>query len=625
MKAFKVGNKPNERINLASDLRGFEPAFDKQTVELIGLASVGSGSGLFWYDAADTTTADDAEDTIVTAGGKRWKRLLQSEKYDVVADAIADTTLRVGQVIETSGYNSVDDGGGNKYQVVAGSTGTDDGGSYIDTDNGLQLKGLFPGRLVRVEHFGVSGDLKTVDQSSKVQAAIDYKYNSGAGLFGGDVHITSKTSARIAFDITVKPNIRLRGPHFYLDTTDRDIWPNLGGSLLIDSTATIRVKNGAGVISLLLYRYGMTFPAGGLTTTEVALYAGTAITVESAAPYIGYSTILGFERAIDTDVVNTPRGRIEYVNIDCTNGVRVDLDLGAWTLQSVKCQPILSNSDADNIRSGIGIDIKNKSDWTTLIDCFVFQDTGYKITDSNQLKFIGCGADHPTDGTDTYLTGKGFEVIGNSTDNFFTACQSASHEKGFSINTNAGNRTTLTDCHAWNMNSATGLGVELLGGDASVNGGLIGSFRASGGKAVLVNDASSKITLSGGLTIENVATGVDSVAYSECIVDDSVTFNNVTNVRTNEAIKQIASSGTISLPNNETIFDVTGTTTIGTLVGATVTPHKVITLIISNGLTINHGNFLLSGSVNAVLTAGSNITLQYITGNTWREIGRMTA
>jgi hypothetical protein len=429
-------------------------------------------------------------------------------------------------------------------------------------------------------------------------------------------------------DLDVLQNVDLVSSHEYIDFTDRDYWGIASQRILLNSTATIKLRNGAGLKGLLVYRKGMTFPAAGLTVTEVALYAGTAVTVLSASPYIRHCTFLGFTRAIDTDsAVNTPRGRMEFLNIDCTNGVRIDLDLGSWTLDDVFCHPFLSNTDADNIRTGIGFDLKNRSDWTTLNGCFAFQDTGFKLTACNQIKFINCMADHPTDGTDTFHTGTGFDISGDSVDNFFIGCQTASHNRGWDQDVSDGNANYLSDCHMWNMNSS-GFGVVVEGGDLHINGGRIGEFFSSSGKGIFVGDVNSKVYVNGGTHFIGLATAIDSPTFSQVIVDPSCTFETISSsIRTNEALPQVASAGTITLPNNVPVVELTGTTTIGTIGGANRLPHETVTLIFAGNITVNHGatGVRLNGSANQAFTTGSTLTLVYTTGNVWYETGRMIA
>jgi hypothetical protein len=61
--------------------------------------------------------------------------------YDTHADMVADTDLRVGEAVRTLGKNTLGDGLGTDFIVVAGGTGiTGDG--YVDLDNGLQAEGM---------------------------------------------------------------------------------------------------------------------------------------------------------------------------------------------------------------------------------------------------------------------------------------------------------------------------------------------------------------------------------------------------------------------------------------------------------------------------------------------------
>jgi len=530
------------------------------------------------------------------------------------------SNLTTNSTVRLLGSDAVGDGGGApwKHNGVTGQTVSQSpaqlGDALLNDASGNQWALIFTTEI-NVASLGVSGDVS--DDRLTVFAGLKALSDIG----GGNLKVDINTKLRILTSFDIPQNCAIIGDYEYLDVTDRDAWPTFGSRIRLASTATIGTGNGAKIKGMLIYRDNMTFPVAGLTATEVALYAGTAITVKSAAPYIGYCTILGFALALTTVATNTPRGRIEYNNVDCTGGFEVDLDLGAWTFSYNFCQPILSDADIDNIRTGIGFSIKNRSDWTTFIGCFTFQDIGYRIVDSNQISMISCGADHPTDGTDTFNTGVGFEIKSDSLDNFFIGCQAASHSSGFQIDTDTGNRNFISNSHMWNM-SSTGFGYEILGGDVHIDGGSVRDFVGGTGKAVLVNDANSKVSVGSGIVVDGVATAFDTPAYSEFIADRSCKFYTVTNVRTNEAIVTVASSGTLTLPNNESFIEVTGTTTIGTLVGSNRLPNEIVTLYFSSALTVNDGGIELSGSANQAFTADSTLTLAYRTGNTWSEVSR---
>lgn len=86
--------------------------------------------------------------------------------FDNVSSMVSSTYLQVGMTVQTLGYYTSGDGGGNFYEIVASSTGTVDGGSFIDL-SGIsgQAEGIFPTGFVNVRQFGATGDGVTNDLS----------------------------------------------------------------------------------------------------------------------------------------------------------------------------------------------------------------------------------------------------------------------------------------------------------------------------------------------------------------------------------------------------------------------------------------------------------------------------
>lgn len=80
-------------VNVATvtALRTTEPSYAGQVIMLLGHTTAGIGGGNFRYDATDTTTADDNGLTIVTSGGKRWKRILDDNGV-ISVDQFGDTS-----------------------------------------------------------------------------------------------------------------------------------------------------------------------------------------------------------------------------------------------------------------------------------------------------------------------------------------------------------------------------------------------------------------------------------------------------------------------------------------------------------------------------------------------------
>lgn len=94
--------------------------------------------------------------------------------FDTVADMVAAPDLTVGIKCRTLGYNSVGDGGGNDYEIVAAATGIDDGGSFIDLiGSGLQAKGLFLDGIAYAAQFGAD-PTGVADSTSNIQSISDY-------------------------------------------------------------------------------------------------------------------------------------------------------------------------------------------------------------------------------------------------------------------------------------------------------------------------------------------------------------------------------------------------------------------------------------------------------------------
>lgn len=91
--------------------------------------------------------------------------------FDTLQDAIS-TPIEVGQGITTAGYYQVNDGGAAQYNVVAGGTGVDDGGSYIDMVNGNQLELIYKNDSINCEVFGV--EYRSGDQGVKHSNFINY-------------------------------------------------------------------------------------------------------------------------------------------------------------------------------------------------------------------------------------------------------------------------------------------------------------------------------------------------------------------------------------------------------------------------------------------------------------------
>jgi hypothetical protein len=198
------------------------------------------------------------------------------------------------------------------------------------------------------------------------------------------------------------------------------------------------------------------------------------------------------------------------------------------------------------------------------------------------------------------------------------ACQTASHLNGVIVDIDAG-RTLFIDSatQIWNISN---LGIDHRNGDLFVGGGTC--LRDVGAKGVLTNNAAANLFLDN-VVFDTMPTAIDTPAAATVTIGDGCSFiGTITNVQTNEKRVAVASASSVTLPKIGKVFDVTGTTSIGTLVGSGVPQDKVVTLVFTSGLTVNHSStgVNLRGGVNKTFAAGETLTLMFASGNKWHEI-----
>ena len=179
-----------------------------------------------------------AGSTPATSGGigagawvDRTQETIRSElnilvkRIDNVAAMVADSALTIGDLVETTSYHSgwgttaYGVTGGNTYLVVAGGTGTADGGSYINLANGLQAQALFDSDVIYFEQFGAKGDALN-DDTLHIQAAIDfvspYKWMGSvtatkASFSGAKFKLSGRGKFRITSRIRINPFVVISG------------------------------------------------------------------------------------------------------------------------------------------------------------------------------------------------------------------------------------------------------------------------------------------------------------------------------------------------------------------------------------------------------------------------------
>ncbi|WMM35586.1 tail fiber protein [Vibrio phage PJN101] len=114
-------------------------------------------------------------------------------EVSTVFDLMNHPLISEGFTVETEGYYTPGDGGGNTYEIVAPGTGVEDGGSFINlTGSGFQAKGIFEGHDVDIRQFGVlrNGEKDT----NAFKAALTFCFSNNKNLdVSVDIHVTDVT------------------------------------------------------------------------------------------------------------------------------------------------------------------------------------------------------------------------------------------------------------------------------------------------------------------------------------------------------------------------------------------------------------------------------------------------
>lgn len=131
---------------------------------------------------------------------------------DAIQAAFDAGEFAIGDAIQTVGYHPNSQFGGCVYRVVAGGTGTDDGGSYLDF-TGFQLEAVTD-RSPDVTQFGAVGDGAT-DDTAALAAAVAYaETNSMTAWFPpGSYRTTSEITVNAPARIDMDPNAEIHSDH----------------------------------------------------------------------------------------------------------------------------------------------------------------------------------------------------------------------------------------------------------------------------------------------------------------------------------------------------------------------------------------------------------------------------
>ena len=501
--------------------------------------------------------------------------------------------------------------------AVASISGDASSITYNESSTGAQDRTL-QSKLqdfVSVKDFGAIGN-GTTNDTAAFQAAID-----SLGSTGGSVFVPHTMKCLIDSNLTVNANCGIVGPHEFVgspqDNTSAS-YGNLGGALIINSSATITLKGGSGLSGLLLYRKGMTFPAAGEGS-----FAGTAVTADDDDVFISKCMILGFNKAFYS--TGQQRQRIEYLYMDNKNGIEIancgDISYirqcHAWPFASI-ANGVLANYQ----RTGTAYYIRDLGDWAKLTDCFSYgYFRGFIIDDANSVTLLGCGTDNTYSGSPTHTNSIGIVVQGTSTEVSLIGCETAAQATaGVYINTDDNNPTKISDHRSW---GGTTHGILIDGGDVNIND----SNMRGVVNGISLTDTSSTVTISttrfSGLTTSAIN---NTISTSKIFIDSNNDFHDYSGVvaNVNLTAQSLASASAVTLPNTGSVFNITGTTNINTLGQGWA--GRQVSLMFNGILTVanatgSNTSIRLSGATNFATTNGGTLTLTH-NGTQWYETGR---
>lgn len=171
-------------------LRTTEPSYNGQIITLLGNIIAGVGGGNFRHDT-DDTGSDDNNLTIVTAGGKRWKRIIEQNGTNILYDTWNKKT-----------QNSLNLGGWNWYDSVA-QTFTTSATNIPTTTPKIAYTGTFRSKVWDFTKLNLkTGDIVTVSAlvwsaSEPLRASIFLRNSSNTTIFTDNGTYDTATGMRI--------------------------------------------------------------------------------------------------------------------------------------------------------------------------------------------------------------------------------------------------------------------------------------------------------------------------------------------------------------------------------------------------------------------------------------------
>lgn len=438
------------------------------------------------------------------------------------------------------------------------------------------------------------------------------------GAAGGTVYIPPKAKVLIDSTFTIPLNVQIKGAYEFVGIAGGNTGATFGnlGAIIVNPANTITMASGSGLFGCLIYRKGMALPSA-----DSSLFSGTAITSAGDDVFISDCMVLGFNTAFTS--TGFQRAHIHNFYHDNINGIVIAfcLDISylsnchAWPFSTLPFGP----AGVKDGRSGTAYNFISGGDWNKITNCFCWGYTnGFIVNACNNMTLLSCGAD----GGGPVGLNTGFQVLGGSYGSKLIDCQTSGQNIGYKVSTLPGQYTTLVNCDAWSIITS---GILANGGEVRISGGYLKGCL----DGILLGTAGSAF-VDGVYFYVNTNSDINIFAPSLNYFigsHNSFSFPAGTNPIANPAnltVASIASAASPLLPNNGVVFNITGVTNFGTLLGGWL--ERKITLVFGGILTVGNGTgsynaIRLNGGLNFTTAAGSTLTLVH-NGVQWYEVGR---
>lgn len=249
-----------------------------------------------------------------------------------VAAMIANTTLVVGDTVETLAYNLDQKEGGARYSIVAGGTGTEDGYIFHDLDNALQAELIDQERHNNFYVAGAIGD-GLVDDTVPCQRALN---------IGGDIECANGIFAAAQLTLSVNARIYGNGTLLRLGFSNADLITLSGEDIVITFDGLLldgNLTNQSDTQAIALVRSSITASAATtislITFNNVQFQNGSENDLAAVGDDSGFPVLYTFSQC---DFLGGEEGEADgsYLpaSIDVSDGVFCSIEDCYWSIQT---------------------------------------------------------------------------------------------------------------------------------------------------------------------------------------------------------------------------------------------------------------------------------------------------